>query len=631
MKIVTIHSDYLEVEPISKAIAKPEEVEKVKKRIEECLVVFTASEKKDEENVDGIVNNTVKEIENVAGMTNAKQIVLYPWVHLTSDPSRAELALEIMKKEEKILKEKGYEVYRAPFGWYKSFSIKCKGHPLSELSREITAEAQKEEGMIKGEKFHKFIVVDTEGKTYEISRDNWEKCELWKKGGIYNHLKIFVRNEVAKNPPKPMPKHIEYMRRMELLDYCPESDVGHMKWYPDGMLLFDLIMDYAFFNIALPWGAFKMKNPLIYRDDVAEIGKLMGEFHERDYWAIGGNKRFVLRFASDPGGFPFVQKVRFSYKQMPVKVYEEAICFRREQAGEVVGLRRMRNFHMTDMHAFCKDVPQAKEEFEKLCLWFGKLMNQTIAENTWVLGWEGTEDFFNENKEYLINIGKQMKVPAFFKLMKEMSHYYAIKNEYQVIGADEANVQVSTVQWDIKDGERFDIGFADDDGKRKPVPVIIHASSFGSIERTLYGILENAARDEMEGKAPMFPLWLSPNQVRLCPVSDKHIDAAKKIAEKIASEKIRVDIDDRNESLGYKIRGAERDWVPYIVVIGDKEMQAIPKGEKIPIRVRKTKTTKDISIDEMVKEIKEMTKRMPFRPRYVPMLLSMRPKFVSWE
>jgi threonyl-tRNA synthetase len=287
---------------------------------------------------------------------------------------------------------------------------------------------------------------------------------------------------------------------------------------------------------------------------------------------------------------------------------------------------------MTDMHAFCKDVPQAKEEFERLCLWFGKLMNETIAENAWVLGWEGTEDFFNENKEFLTTIGKKMKVPAFFKLMKEMSHYYAIKNEYQVIGADEANVQVSTVQWDIKDGERFDIGFTGEDGKRTPVPVIIHASSFGSIERTLYGILEKAAKDEMTGKAPMFPLWLSPNQVRVCPVSDKHIDAAKKLAEKIVSEhKIRVDIDDRNESLSYKIRSAERDWVPYIVVVGDKELQAIPNGEKIPVRVRGTKENREMSIDEMVSEIETKTKGMPFRPRYVPMLISMRPKFVSWE
>jgi len=632
VKIITIHSDYLEVEPLSKAIEKPEEIEQMKKRIEECLVVFTASEKGDEENPDLIAENAVSEIEDVAMMVNTRRIVIYPWVHLTSDPSKPDIALEIMKKEEKLLREKGYDVYRAPFGWYKAFAIRCKGHPLSELSRDVKAEKKKEEGKVKGEKFHRFIVVDVDGNTYEITRENWKECELWKKGGIYELLRIFVRNEIDKNPPKQKPKHIEYMRRLELVDYCPESDIGHLKWYPDGMLIFDLIMDYAFFNIALPWGAFKMKNPLMYRDDVAEIGKLMGEFHERDYWAIGGNKRFVLRFASDPGGFPFIQKVRFTYKQMPIKIYEEAICFRREQAGEVVGLRRMRNFHMTDMHAFCKSVPEAKQEFERLCLWFGRLMNETIAENAWVLGWEGTEDFFEENKEWLINIGKKMGVPAFFKLMREMSHYYTIKNEYQVIGADEANVQVSTVQWDIKDGERFDIAYTAEDGKRKPVPVIIHASSFGSIERTLYGILEKAAKDEAQGKAPMFPLWLSPNQIRLCPISDKHLEFAKKLAEKIMRDyKVRVDVDDRSESVSYKIRSAERDWVPYIIVIGDKEMASIPNGEKIPVRVRETKSIRDMSIDEVISEIEEKTKGMPFRPRYLPMLISMRPKFVSWE
>ncbi len=625
MRIICIHSSEFSYQPKSKAFKGAEEIEKKLKKFGQCLVVFSAVETEDEADPKGTVKKAAEEIENDLKAVKEKSVVIYPWVHLTEEPSSAKLALEVLDGVAESLGEKGYGVERAPFGWYKAFNISCLGHPLAEKSRVILADEEKEKPKeMKGAKFHKFYVVDVDGEEHEITREDWGDCPLWeKKGEIYDFMRIFVRNELAGNPPKEKPKHIEYMRQLELLDYCPESDVGHMKWYPKGMLLFDLIHDYALQNIALPWGAFKMKNPLIYRDDVAEIGKLMGEFHERDYFVHGGNERFVLRFASDPGAFPFMQKVWFTYKQMPLKVYEEAICFRREQKGEVMGLRRMRNFHMTDMHAFCADKKNAVDEFTHLCQEFATLMDDVVAEGRWVLGWEGTEEFYEENKEWLVGIGKSIGVPAFFKLMEEMSHYYAIKNEYQVIGADEANVQVSTVQWDIKDGERFDICYVDEDGSRVPVPVIIHASSFGSIERTLYGILENAARDELAGEPPSLPLWLSPTQVRVCPVKDEFVDEAMKLAQ--GMEGIRVDVDDRSESVSKKVRDAETEWVPYVLVFGDREI----KSGKLSVRIRETGEVEEMTEEELLEKIKSRTEGMPFRRNYLPMRVSQRPIFVG--
>jgi threonyl-tRNA synthetase len=398
-----------------------------------------------------------------------------------------------------------------------------------------------------------------------------------------------------------------------------------LKWYPDGVLIFDLIQDYAFNKVALPWGAFKMKNPLIYRTEIKEIEGLMGEFRERDYVVTAGRDEFIIRPASDPGGFPFVQKLGFSYKQMPLKVYEEAQCFRYEQAGEVVGLARVRNFNMTDMHAFCKNEEEARTEFEKLCKMFAQLMNEVIGRDKWVLGWEGTEEFYEKNRDWLVKVGKDLKVPAFFKLMKETSHYYVIKNEYQVVSPDESNIQVSTVQWDTKDGERFRINYVDACGRKVPVPVIIHASSFGSIERTLWSILETAGRDEAEGKPPCLPFWLSPSQVRLCPVSDAHLNFCEEVADKIQKENIRVDIDDRTETISNKVRKAEMDWVSYILVIGEKEKES----KKFQVRVRRDKSQKSMTLEHLINEIKCQTADMPFRPRYLPRELSKRPIFIG--
>ncbi|RJQ15857.1 threonine--tRNA ligase [Candidatus Woesearchaeota archaeon] len=142
MKILTIHADYINYESTKKAIKSAEDAEKGKQEVKDCLVVFTAVEKPDEADIEAISEKLKEEIENVAKQVNAKTIVLYPYAHLSSNLSNPETAVAVLKTTEKLLKD--YKVYRAPFGWYKSFEIKNKGHPLSELSREFTIDTKKE-------------------------------------------------------------------------------------------------------------------------------------------------------------------------------------------------------------------------------------------------------------------------------------------------------------------------------------------------------------------------------------------------------------------------------------------------------------------------------------------------------
>ena len=412
------------------------------------------------------------------------------------------------------------------------------------------------------------------------------------------------------------------MRRHELVDYCEVSEKGHYKWYPKGLLIQNLLLDYAS-KLAGEWGAFEVKNPLLIRGDCNAVGQLMGEFHERDYRVDGGRGTGYLRYASDPLAFPFMQNVRFTYRQTPLKLYEEANCFRNEQEGEVSGLKRVRSFIMTDMHAACSSVEQAGEEFERLCMRFADLMNDVICRDRWILGWEGTIDFYEENREWLTDIGVKMKVPAFFKLMPTMSHYYTIKNEYQVILEDKSNIQVSTVQWDVKDGDRFDIGCIGDDGQKHSCPVIIHASSFGSIERTLCAILENIAVDAKKGVPPMFPLWLSPTQVRIIPVSDEYLGVAGDICDHLSKAYIRADIDDRSDTVGKKIRNGEQDWIPYILVVGEKEQSS----GMLSVRSREEKSQRQMTLNDLVMLIRGRTEGMPFRLLPLPRQISKRPVF----
>ncbi len=145
MKILTIHADFIEFQAKKKALKKADDVDTDKKRAEECLVVFTAVEKCDEANIESTKEKYKHEIKSIAKQVNTKSLVLYPYAHLSSNLSNPKTAEDLMKQAESELKEEGFEVLRAPFGWYKSFDVACKGHPLSELSREFTGDGEGEE------------------------------------------------------------------------------------------------------------------------------------------------------------------------------------------------------------------------------------------------------------------------------------------------------------------------------------------------------------------------------------------------------------------------------------------------------------------------------------------------------
>lgn len=630
MRILLIHCERFEYNVREKAVEGAEELDESNRtgRFENVLVVFTSVEKDDVKNPEGVVEQASQEILDVFKSVKAKHILLYPYAHLSSELAGATDAIGILKRLHAILLQNGVEAHRAAFGWYKSFTLVNFGHALAELSRSIKP-GLVEKPIEKREKFHRFIIMDEEGVEYEVNKANWRSCEAFSKPGIrMSLLKTFVGNELEeKAGGGEEPSHIVNMRKLELVDYCPESDAGNMKWYPNGMLVKDLIMDYAFKNIALPWGAMKIQNPLLYRTDVEAIRQLQGEFHERDYRVEGD---LVLRFASDPGAFPFVQKTLFTYRNMPFKVYEEAICFRKEQKGELTGLMRVRNFWMTDMHAFCMNEEQAYEEYYNLSLMFGRLMDNVVAGGNWVLGFEVVEEYYEKYKELFKKIVKTLKVPAFFKLMREMTHYYAFKNEFQAIFPNGENLQISTVQWDVKNGERFNICYYDSDGVKKPVPIIIHASSFGSVERAIAAMLENAAGRISQGKPPMLPVWLSPEQVRIIPVNiQRHIEGSIRVAERLEREGARVGVDDRDLTVSKRVAEAKTHWIPFIIVFGDRELET--NILRIVIRGESTLEkdhVEEMSLEDFAAYFRSMVEGMPTRPLYVPRELSKRVSFV---
>jgi threonyl-tRNA synthetase len=234
-----------------------------------------------------------------------------------------------------------------------------------------------------------------------------------------------------------------------------------------------------------------------------------------------------------------------------------------------------------------------------------------------------TRGFYDEHKEFICEIAKAYGKPMLAEVWNERFFYFVLKWDLNFVDNQDKAAALSTDQIDVENAKRYEITYVDEKGE-KQYPLILHCSPSGAIERDIYALLEKAYREQMAGKAPMIPLWLSPTQVRLIPISDKFLDKLEELAEQIASHCIRVDIDDSASTLQKKIREAEQEWVPYIVVVGEKEVES----GMLSVRDREIKGQQlNMTTDQLIAKVHEKIAGKPFKPLPLPLYLSKRPQF----
>jgi threonyl-tRNA synthetase len=621
MRLLMIHADFLEYTALEPAMKEPEKIDDVGKthRVDECLVTFCTVEKCDEPSPEEISKYAARVIMDQVNMVKAERIALYPYAHLASELASPPLALKTLDLLEGHLRESA-EVLRAPFGWYKSFDLKCKGHPLGELSRSVTlemaaGEAEKEEAKAEKAEPSNFLVLTPEGQEINI---DLSKPETFQRLKIEPPLLQLIQNEAGVKGDREAPGHIRIMKKLELVDYEPASDIGHFRFYPKGTLIKDSLEDFAYDIAIRELHAFKIETPFLYKMDEPDIAEQASKFREKDYRLFVDNKEFTLRFAGDFGLFRMMKGATMSYRQLPIRVYELSPSFRLEQSGECVGLKRLRNFTMPDLHCFCRDLEQGTSEYMTLFDKYTKLTNSMEIE--YAVAFRVVKAFYDEHKDWFVSLLKVAGKPALIELLPEMKHYWVVKHEYQAIDSAGGNTQLVTVQLDIEDAARYGIEYTDENGQRKGC-IILH-SSLGSIERWMGAILEQAVKDQRKGKVPRLPVWLSPIQVRLVPVNSSYVDLAVKMATKISDEGVRVDVDDREESVSKKVRDGEVEWIPFIIVLGEKEVSS----GKLVVRVRGSSAI-EVEPDRLASVVKGQMEGKPSLPSYTPLLVSMKPRF----
>jgi threonyl-tRNA synthetase len=620
MRMLQLHSNFIEYKPVQKEIATAEEAEKKEVRLEEIVVLFIAVEEGDNETA---AQKAIDEVRAFLGKLKVNKILIYPYAHLSSNLSKPAEALEVVKAMEAYAKEKGIETYRAPFGWNKQFTISIKGHPLAEQARTIlpTEEKEKKEEKVSEaikaeEKMQSFWhILQPDGKMTPVEDFNFKGHE---------NLEKFAKYEISKvRASQQMPPHVPLMKRLEIADYEAGSDPGNIRWYPKGRLVKSLLEQFVTAKMT-EYGAMEVETPVMYDFHHPSLADYMNRFPARQYLLKSEDKELFLRFAACFGQFLMVHDAQFSYKHMPLKVYElTRYSFRREKSGEVVGLRRLRAFSMPDCHAFCTDLAQAKKEFAvrlKLCMQIQKEIG--LSENDYEVALRFTKDFYAENKDFITSLAKIVGKPVLIEMWKERFFYFVLKWDFNFVDNQNKAAALSTDQIDVENAQRYDITYVDEKGE-KHQPLILHCSPSGAIERVVYALLERAYKDQQSGKPPMFPTWLSPTQVRMIPISDDFLEDVEKLTEKMEKHCVRVDIDDRQLTLQKRIREAETEWVPYVVVVGQKELDS----GLLPVRDRKTGEMRKMKPEELVNEIEKMTKDKPFKPLPLPKYLSKRPQF----
>jgi threonyl-tRNA synthetase len=612
MKLLLIHADYMEYE-VKEKTKFAEDYQGTGDRVEEVLVAFVSVEKGDNEDV---AKKAVEEIKDVAEKVGSKRILIYPYAHLSPNLADPETAIKILKILESEIKD--FEVKRAPFGWYKSFRISCKGHPLSELSREIKAEEEVTKAL-KDEKeiVSYWFILKPDGELVKVEEFNFEG---------YENLRKFAKYEMEKRRAvDTIPAHVEFMKRLELADYESASDSGHIRYYPKGRLIKSLLERFVT-QKCIEYGAMEVETPIMYDRNHPTLRRYLERFPARQYILSGDKREFFMRFAACFGQFLMLADSTISYRNLPLRIYElTRYSFRKEQRGELVGLRRLRAFTMPDMHTIVKDMEQAMEEFLKQYKLSVEVLKEIgIEPEDYEVAIRVTKDFYEQNKDFLKKIAGFLGKPILLEMWDSRFFYFVLKFEFNFVDSLDKASALSTVQIDVENAERYGIKYVDVDGEKK-TPLILHCSVSGAIERVMYALLEKAKFMMDRGKLPMLPVWLSPTQVRIIPVSERFLDKAKEVAEKIEA---RVDVDDRDETLNKKIRDASMEWIPYIAVIGEKEVQ---EG-KLSVTIRSESDLKGqkrvmMSIEELNERLRRDCEGKPFMPLTLPKLLSLRPSF----
>lgn len=401
---------------------------------------------------------------------------------------------------------------------------------------------------------------------------------------------LFVRAEAEKRD------HRKLGKQLDLFSFHEEGP-GFPFFHPKGMHLRNALMEYER-ELFKEFGYVEIMTPVILSKKLWLQSGHWDHYKENMYFTQIDEEDYAIKPMNCPGGILYYKTQQRSYRDLPMRVGEFGLVHRHELKGALHGLFRVRCFTQDDAHIFMTQ-DQMKEEVIKCMAMYQKMYGvfglefhvelSTRPENSM-----GSDELWEISTNALREAIEKTGVP--YQINEGDGAFYGPKLDFHVQDSLGRTWQCGTIQMDMQLPERFDVNYVGEDGEKHRA-VMLHRAGYGSLERFI-GIL-------IEHFAGAFPVWIAPVQAKIIPVTEKNLDYAKSIAGAMAESNLRVEVEEANETLGYKIRKAQMEKVPYMIIVGDKEMQ----NHTITVRSRKDgdlgSTMLPMFVANLIRQIKE--------------------------
>jgi threonyl-tRNA synthetase len=558
-----MHADFIEYRPVKKEIAGAEEIQPRLVKEEELVVLFTAFERGDDEE---LVKKAISETKEFLSKLGTKRIMIYPFAHISQDLARPPEALSLLLSMEKEAAGEDLEVMRAPFGWTKALQIKVKGHPLAEMSRNYSHEAQAAPAPVK------------------VKREPSER-------------EMLARIRKSDFGQLPDTDHRSLGEKLDLFSF-QEPSPGMVYWHDKGLKLKNLLTDFIRAELA-GRGYVEISSPALANTMLWRVSGHWDHYRDNMFLTSLGDEEMGLKPMNCPSTFLIYKSRRWSFRELPVRYAIFDPLYRNELSGVATGLFRVKILTQDDAHVVATE-DQAEAELsdmldmmEKLYRIFGleyKVKISTRPDESM-----GSDEEWERATKTLIRV-VQMRGLA-YDIKEKEGNFYAPKIDVDIKDSLGREWQCGTFQLDLQMPKQFGLSYTGSDGKEH-TPVVLHRTICGSLERFIGIILEH-----YKGR---LPLWLSPVQARVLPLTDGQVPYARQVLSSLLAGGVRAEGDFEHATLNAKIRNAQLQKVPYIVVLGEKEEAA----STIAVRTRDGNQQLGVRIDDFLADVRSRSDRL---------------------
>ena len=562
MRALQLHVDSIEYEPVQVEGRVFEEVDRRRYRVEEAVVLFTSVERDD---TPEVAAEMLRQVASFMERLGVKRLLIYPYAHLSPELARPEKALEILRRMEAEARSMGLEVYRAPFGWNKRFTLSVKGHPLAEQLRVVTKD--------------------------DVVARKEERAQV---GAVQERAQ---RAEHVAERAEREPLHIRLGRELDVFSVNENVGSGLILFHPNGAIIREeLIRLIREVNRRL--GFREVWTPHLFRSTLWQRTGHYETFRDRMFLFRIGDEEYVLKPMNCPGHAMIYASSTRSYRDLPVKLSEFGTVYRNEQPGELTGLLRVRSITQDDGHVFARpdQVEQVVREilfaaFEVLDRVLGAPVHVNLS--TRPERHIGTKELWDlaesDLKAALESTGIR------YEIKHGEGAFYGPKIDVDVEDSMGRRWQCSTIQLDFFMPERLGLEYVDQDGTRKR-PVMIHRAILGSLERFTGLLLEH-----YNGR---LPVWLSPLQAVVLPVRSAQSGYAEVVLRALLEAGIRAELWTEG-TLEKRIREAHRRRASFAVIVGEAE----EGSGTVSVRDHEGKVARNVALGDFVEWIRGLVER----------------------